>query len=66
MFVNYPQMPTGKLPTKEFFIQLVAFAKNELLMKWKCYKIRLNCDETKVGFYQKCGFKNGGYNLIIK
>ena len=27
MFVNYPQMPTGKLPTKELFIQLVAFAK---------------------------------------
>ena len=27
MFVNYPQMPTGKLPTKELFIQLVSFAK---------------------------------------
>src|SRR5687767_12010163 len=23
MFVNYPQMPTGKLPTKEVFIELV-------------------------------------------
>jgi len=27
MFVNYPQMPTGKLPNKELFQQLIAFAK---------------------------------------
>ncbi len=27
MFVNYPQMPTGQLPTKELFEQLIAFAK---------------------------------------
>jgi LL-diaminopimelate aminotransferase len=27
MFVNYPQMPTGQLPTKELFEELVAFAK---------------------------------------
>ena len=27
MFVNYPQMPTGQLPTKELFESLVAFAK---------------------------------------
>jgi LL-diaminopimelate aminotransferase len=27
MFVNYPQMPTGQLPTKELFEQLVAFGK---------------------------------------
>src|SRR5436190_6647545 len=27
LFVNYPQMPTGQLPTKELFEQLVAFAK---------------------------------------
>lgn len=27
MFVNYPQMPTGQLPTKQLFQQLVAFAK---------------------------------------
>lgn len=27
MFVNYPQMPTGQLPTKELFQQLIAFAK---------------------------------------
>ena len=26
MFVNYPQMPTGQLPTREMFEQLVAFA----------------------------------------
>src|SRR5882724_6130173 len=27
MFVNYPHMPTGQLPTNTFFEQLVAFAK---------------------------------------
>lgn len=27
MFVNYPQMPTGQLPTKEMFVELIAFAK---------------------------------------
>lgn len=33
MFVNYPHMPTGKLPTKELFIELVDFArKNNILI----------------------------------
>jgi LL-diaminopimelate aminotransferase len=33
MFVNYPQMPTGQLPTLKFFEQLVAFAKeNQVLL----------------------------------
>lgn len=27
MFVNYPHMPTGKLPTKELFEKIVAFGK---------------------------------------
>jgi aspartate/methionine/tyrosine aminotransferase len=33
MFVNYPQMPTGKLPSKELFEKLVAFGKgNDILI----------------------------------
>jgi len=33
MFVNYPQMPTGQLPTKEMFEQLVGFAtKHSILL----------------------------------
>jgi LL-diaminopimelate aminotransferase len=33
MFVNYPQMPTGQLPTKKLFEELVAFAKeNQILL----------------------------------
>lgn len=33
MFVNYPQMPTGQLPTKELFEKLVAFGqKNNILI----------------------------------
>ena len=32
MFVNYPQMPTGQMPTKELFEQLVAFAKKHNIL----------------------------------
>lgn len=33
MFVNYPQMPTGQLPTKELFEELVAFGrKHDILI----------------------------------
>lgn len=32
MFVNYPHMPTGKLPTKDFFKRLVAFGKKHKIL----------------------------------
>ena len=33
MFVNYPHMPTGQLPTENLFIRLIEFAKaNQLLL----------------------------------
>ena len=32
MFVNYPQMPTGRLPSKELFEKLVAFGKENKLL----------------------------------
>ncbi|GAC1588572.1 MAG: aminotransferase class I/II-fold pyridoxal phosphate-dependent enzyme [Chitinophagaceae bacterium] len=32
MFVNYPHMPTGQLPTKDFFVQLVAWARNKNIL----------------------------------
>ena len=32
MFVNYPHMPTGQLPTKEFFEELVTFAKKNKIL----------------------------------
>jgi aspartate/methionine/tyrosine aminotransferase len=32
MFVNYPHMPTGKLPDEGFFPQLVAFAKKHSIL----------------------------------
>lgn len=41
MFVNYPHMPTGQLPTKELFEELVAFAKQ--------YKI-LICHDNPYSF----------------
>jgi LL-diaminopimelate aminotransferase len=44
LFVNYPQMPTGQLPSKEMFTQLVAFAKrhNILLIHDNPYSFILN------------------------
>lgn len=32
MFVNYPQMPTGQLPTRELFEKLVAFGKKNRIL----------------------------------
>jgi len=32
MFVNYPQMPTGQLPTKNTFEKLIAFAKKHNIL----------------------------------
>ncbi|TAH03383.1 MAG: aminotransferase class I/II-fold pyridoxal phosphate-dependent enzyme [Sphingobacteriales bacterium] len=32
LFVNYPQMPTGQLPTKELFNQLVAFGRQHSIL----------------------------------
>lgn len=32
MFVNYPQMPSGKLPTKEMFEKLISFAKKHHIL----------------------------------
>jgi len=32
MFVNYPQMPTGQLPSKELFEKLVAFGKKHKIL----------------------------------
>ena len=44
MFVNYPQMPTGKLPTKDLFTQLIAFARkhNILIVHDNPYSFILN------------------------
>jgi len=44
MFVNYPHMPTGKLPTKELFTQLIQFAKkhNILIVHDNPYSFILN------------------------
>lgn len=44
LFVNYPQMPTGQLPSKELFENLVAFAKKHdiLLVHDNPYSFILN------------------------
>ncbi len=44
MFVNYPQMPTGKLPSLELFVKLVKFGKkhNILIIHDNPYSFILN------------------------
>jgi len=44
IFVNYPHMPTGKLPTEDLFVQLVSFAKkhNILIVHDNPYSFILN------------------------
>ena len=44
MFINYPHMPTGQLPTKELFEKIVAFGKkhNILLIHDNPYSFILN------------------------
>ncbi len=44
MFINYPQMPTGQLPTKEMFVELIGFAKkyNILIVHDNPYSFILN------------------------
>ena len=32
LFVNYPQMPTGRLPTRELFDKLISFAKKNNIL----------------------------------
>ena len=46
MFVNYPQMPTGKFPSKELFERLVAFGKkhNILIIHDNPYSFILNAN----------------------
>ena len=50
MFVNYPQMPTGQLPTKQLFEDLVFFAKENqvLLVHDNPYSFILNEDPMSI------------------
>ncbi len=50
MFVNYPQMPTGQLPTKQLFLDLIAFAKDNriLLVHDNPYSFILNDEPLSI------------------
>ena len=50
LFVNYPQMPTGKLPTRELFDKLISFAKkhNILIIHDNPYSFILNDDPMSI------------------
>jgi LL-diaminopimelate aminotransferase len=50
MFVNYPQMPTGQLPTKKLFEKLVSFARENrvLLVHDNPYSFILNDEPMSI------------------
>ncbi len=50
IFVNYPQMPTGQLPTKELFEKLVTFARkhNILIIHDNPYSFILNTNPMSI------------------
>jgi aspartate/methionine/tyrosine aminotransferase len=50
LFVNYPQMPTGQLPTRELFDKLISFAKrnNVLIIHDNPYSFILNDDPMSI------------------
>jgi LL-diaminopimelate aminotransferase len=58
MFVNYPQMPTGQLPTKKLFDELIAFAKGNqvLLVHDNPYSFILN--DEPMSIFQSEGVGN--------
>src|SRR5205085_10476819 len=58
MFVNYPHMPTGQLPTKELFEKLVAFGKkyNILIVHDNPYSFILN--DSPVSMLSVAGAKD--------
>ncbi len=50
MFVNYPQMPTGQMPTKDLFEELLSFAKENhvLLVHDNPYSFILNDEPMSI------------------
>ena len=31
-----------------------------------CYKVILDCSPENVGFYEKCGYKDGGVEMVCR
>ena len=63
MFVNYPQMPTGQLPSKKLFEKLVAFAKKHdiLIVHDNPYSFILN--ESPMSLLSVAGAKDVALEL---
>jgi glucosamine-phosphate N-acetyltransferase len=40
-------------------------ALKELAIELGCYKVILDCEEGKVQFYEKCGFKEKGRQMAF-
>lgn len=45
--------------------QIMEYTRDEAINKYKCYKVVLDCSESNVPFYEKCGFKRKGNEMVV-
>ena len=64
LVLNYPNSPTGKLATREFYAEVVDFAKtNHLVVVQDAAHIMLTYDEPPLSFLQVPGAKDVGVEV---
>jgi len=64
LVINYPNSPTGKIATKEFFAKVVDFAKkNEIVVVQDAAHIMLTFDGEPMSFLQTPGAKDVGVEI---
>ena len=64
LVINYPNSPTGKSATREFFEKVVAFAKaNEIVVVQDAAHVMLSFDQKPLSFLEVPGAKDVGVEI---
>lgn len=45
--------------------RIIQHLKEMAFVKYRCYKVVLNCNEKNVSFYEKCGFRKKGQEMCV-
>lgn len=45
--------------------KIMDFVRNEAVVTHNCYKVVLDCSDANVAFYEKCGFKRKGNEMVV-
>ena len=45
--------------------RIMEYVRDAAIKKYGCYKIVLDCSETNVPFYEKCGCKRKGHEMVV-